>query len=161
MGVTQGRTSAASIVMFGAKIQGSKVPAHGMLLVTAVGRARYQASFYEQVSARAAHTESSFNVQLCRVTEGSNTVGIVHMNRSEMKFFRNRKPDDPAVIADEKIRKYAEAKGGLTLAVWKLTMGRLWGEPLMMTKDEVGVRLNRTESDIQAIYDTTYDECGF
>lgn len=88
-------------------------------------------------------------------------MGIVHMNQSEMDFFRNRRPNDPAVLADKKIRNYAEAKGGLTLAVWRLTMGRLWGEPLMMTKDEVSVRLNRTESDVQAIYDETYDECGF
>lgn len=88
-------------------------------------------------------------------------MGIVHMDQSEMDLFRNRRPDDPTLIADEKIKNYAEARGGFTLAVWKLAMGRLWGEPFMMTKDEVSIRLNRAESDVQAIYDETYVECGF
>lgn len=88
-------------------------------------------------------------------------MGIVHMDESEMDLFRNRRPDDPTLITDEKIRAYAEASGGLTLAVWKLAMGRLWGEPFMVTADQVSIRLDLAESDVIAIYDETYVACGF
>ncbi len=67
---------------------------------------------------------------------------VVHMNEAELAALGGRLSEDPAVDKLYRlIKERAEREGGTTLAVWRLHMARLWGEPLMMTSDEVASRL--------------------
>lgn len=88
-------------------------------------------------------------------------MGVVHLGEDEMAMFRHRRADDPAVIADHMIKSYAEKHGGLTLAYWKLAMGRDWGDPIMMTDDEAAARLDVPLGDVDAIFDETMTACGY
>jgi len=78
-----------------------------------------------------------------------------------MAFFASRRSDEPAVIADNKIRAYAEERGGATLEYWRLSLGRIWGIPIMMTADEVAQRLGRSVDEAEEIDDRTMRACGF
>lgn len=88
-------------------------------------------------------------------------MGVIHLDDAAMEFFRRRSPHDPAVIADERLRAYAERTGGVTLEYWRLAMGRIWGEPFMMTDDEVAKRLKRPISELKAIVAETNAACGW
>lgn len=88
-------------------------------------------------------------------------MGVVHLGEDEMAMFRDRRADDPAVIADSRIKTYAEEQGGLALAYWKLAMGRVWGDPIMMTDDEAAARLDVPLGDVDAIFDETMNACGY
>lgn len=88
-------------------------------------------------------------------------MGVAHLDQEAMDFFKNRSPEDPAVIADARIKEYAEQAGGLTLQYWKLKLGRIWGDPIMMTDDEVAKRLNLPIADLRKVSDETMESCGF
>ncbi len=88
-------------------------------------------------------------------------MGIVNLSAEEMESFRNRSPDEPSVLADQKIRAYAERTGGLTFEYWRLAMGRIWGDPYMMTVEEVAKRLNRPVADLKAVIEETNVACGW
>lgn len=89
------------------------------------------------------------------------TMGVAHLDQDTMKFFRDRNPEDPSVIADSRIQEYAERTGGVTLKYWQLALGRIWGEPFMMSNDEVARRLELPESDIDEIFAETMTACGY
>ena len=88
-------------------------------------------------------------------------MSVVHLDVDEMAFFASRPSDDPAVIADAKIREYAEQQGGRTLAYWRLSLGRIWGDPIMMTSDEVAKRLGWSVAEAEEIDDRTMRACGW
>jgi hypothetical protein len=88
-------------------------------------------------------------------------VSVVHLSQADMERFRNRNPRDPSVRHDEILRAYAEETGGLTLEFWKLSMGRIWDEPYMMTAEDVAERLNRPVAELQNIVDETNIACGW
>ena len=79
-----------------------------------------------------------------------------------MSYFLDRSRRDPrALAADDDVRAYAEKQGGLTLAYWRLALGRIWGEPYMMTMDEVAKRLGRPVSELQGLVDETHAALGW
>jgi hypothetical protein len=83
-------------------------------------------------------------------------MAIAHLSPEEMRQFADADKRYPrAVKLDELVRAYAEQQGGLTLSYWKLALGRLWGEPIMMSTDEVAKRLHRPVSELQAIVEET------
>lgn len=86
---------------------------------------------------------------------------VAHLSSGTMVFFASRPSDDPAVIADTKIRTYAERQGGRTLAFWKLSLSRIWGDPIMMTNDEAAKRLGWSEDEADEIFDQTMKACGY
>lgn len=88
-------------------------------------------------------------------------MSVAHLDAEAMAFFASRPSDDPAVIADAKIREYAEQQGGHTLAYWRLCLGRIWGDPIMMTSDEVAKRLGWSLTEAEAINAETMRACGW
>lgn len=88
-------------------------------------------------------------------------MSVAHLDDEAMAFFASRPSDDPAVIADTKIRRCAEEQGGRTLEYWRLSLGRIWGDPIMMTADEVALRLGWTVEEAEEIDDRTMRACGF
>jgi hypothetical protein len=77
---------------------------------------------------------------------------VVHIDPAELAALGGKLSDDPAVAKlYELLKGEAEGRGGATLAVWKLHMARLWGEPLIMTSDEVAKRLRLPVSDVAAM----------
>lgn len=89
-------------------------------------------------------------------------MGVAHLGPDEMAYFADPSQRYPqAVRADEQIRDYAERTGGLTLEYWQLALGRIWGQPYMMTTDEVAKRLRRPISELQRIEDETSRALGW
>src|SRR5262249_30952061 len=89
-------------------------------------------------------------------------MGVAHLSPDEMAYFSDsarRYP--PAVLADQRLREYAERVGGLTLRYWQLALGRVWGQPYMMTVDEAASRLGLPISQLQAIDDETNRALGW
>jgi hypothetical protein len=77
---------------------------------------------------------------------------VVRMDADELAALGGRLSSDPAVDQlYELLKAEAERRGGATLAVWKLHMARLWGEPLVMSADEVAKRLSLPVSEVAAI----------
>lgn len=56
--------------------------------------------------------------------------------------------------------QYAEEQGGRTLEYWRLSLGRIWGEPIMMTGDAVALRLRWTVDEVDEIEGRTMIACG-
>lgn len=52
---------------------------------------------------------------------------------------------------------YARAQGGLTLEYWRLSSGPDFGEPQMMSSDEIASRLDVPVSDLHLIYRATME----
>lgn len=88
-------------------------------------------------------------------------MAVAHLSADEMTWFAARPADDPAHVADTRIRDYAEREGGRTLAYWKLELGRIWDEPVMMTPDEAAARLGWTEAEAEEIRQATFRACGY
>lgn len=87
---------------------------------------------------------------------------IAHLDEDDMAYFLDDARRDPrALAADRQVRAYAEERGGLTLAYWRLALGRIWGEPYMMTIDEVAKRLKRPVSELQVVVDETHAALGW
>lgn len=77
---------------------------------------------------------------------------VVHHTPQDMAAWRASWDRDPAIAKlYEFIVDYATQRGGLVLAVWKLHMGQIFGEPVMMTPDEVAKRLKLPLSDVTKI----------
>jgi len=76
-------------------------------------------------------------------------MAVVKLDPEEMKALDGRLSADPAVAKLYALLKAeAERRGGKTLAVWKLHMGKLWGVPVVMTSDEVAKRLRMPVSTV-------------
>lgn len=88
-------------------------------------------------------------------------MAVAHLSAEEMAAFASTPADDPARVADTRIRKYAEREGGRTLTYWKLELGRIWGDPVMMTPDEAAARLGWTEAEAEEIRQATFRACGY
>lgn len=89
-------------------------------------------------------------------------MGVAHLSPDEMAYFSDptrRYP--PALEADQRLREYAEHVGGLTLRYWQLALGRVWGQPYMMTTDEAASRLGLPISELQLIEDETNRALGW
>jgi hypothetical protein len=83
-------------------------------------------------------------------------VTIVHHTPEDMKAWRDSWAEDPGIAKlYELTRRHAIEQGGLTLAVWKLHMGQIFGEPIMMTADDVAGRLELPVSAVVKIIDDT------
>lgn len=80
-------------------------------------------------------------------------MGVANLDEETMGFFRNRSPEDPAVIKDAWLKDYAERVGGNTLRYYQLALGRIWDVPIMMTDDEAAKRLNLSAAEVQQIED--------
>ena len=85
----------------------------------------------------------------------------IELTDSDMEFFRGRPNDDPAVIADAKIKAYAESRGGEVLAYWRLALARIWGDSFMMADAAVSEKLGLPMERLDAIYDETMRACGY
>jgi hypothetical protein len=73
-----------------------------------------------------------------------------------MEGFAQAEAADPAIAKlYELIVAHATAKGGRTLEVWRLSMGRLFGDPVMMTTDEVAARLDLPVSEVTRVIEET------
>jgi hypothetical protein len=81
---------------------------------------------------------------------------IAHLTPEDMRQFAEADRRNPRVTKlNQLLRAYAEQQGGLTLSYWKLAMGRIWGDPVMMTTDEVAKRLQLPVSQLQGIVEET------
>lgn len=89
-------------------------------------------------------------------------MGVAHLSTEEMAYFSDPSQRDPrAVRAEEQLKDYADRTGGLTLQMWQLMAGHVWGEPRMMTMDEAAKRLNRPLSDLQRVHEQTNEALGW
>jgi len=81
---------------------------------------------------------------------------IVHHTPEDMKAWRKSWAQDPAIakLYELTVRRATE-QGGLTLKVWKLHMGQIFGEPVMMSSDEVARRLKLPLSDVMRVIEDT------
>jgi len=77
-----------------------------------------------------------------------------------MEFFRNRSPEDPGAVKDARLKEYAERTGGDTLRFWKLALGRIWGDPIMMSGYEAASRLGLSRSEVERIESESAVACG-
>jgi len=81
---------------------------------------------------------------------------VVHHTPQDMAAWRASWEKNSAIAKlYELIVDYATQRGGLVLGVWKLHMGQIFGEPIMMTADEVAERLKLPLSDVTKIIDDT------
>lgn len=78
-------------------------------------------------------------------------MGVVHLTPAKMQHWASLPEDPPVAVNDRQVRVYAEQQGGVTLRYWKLALARVWGDPFMMTNDEVAKRLGVAESDLEQI----------
>jgi hypothetical protein len=79
-------------------------------------------------------------------------VPVVRITPAEIEELAGRLSTDPAVAKlYELTKEHVEREGGLTLAVYKLHLARLWGEPFVMTSDEVARRLQLPVSRVTEI----------
>jgi hypothetical protein len=78
---------------------------------------------------------------------------IIRFDPDELAAFGPaRLSQDPAVHELYRlIKAEAEARGGVTLSVWKLHMGRLWGDATVRSSDEVARELGLPLSQVQSI----------
>ena len=88
-------------------------------------------------------------------------MAVVHLTPAEMKRWESLPDDHPVAVNDRRLRSYAEQQGGLTLQYWKLALARVWGDPSMMTNDEVAKQLDASESDIEQIVTETNAALGW
>lgn len=78
-------------------------------------------------------------------------VGYVSLSEEELRGFAESEAKDPAIAKLYSLeREFAETRGGRILDVWKLSHGRIFGLPWMMTLDEVARRLGITEEEANA-----------
>lgn len=89
------------------------------------------------------------------------SVGVVHLTPAEMQHWASLPEDHPVAVNDRQVRAYAETQGGLTLQYWKLALGRVWGDPFMMTNDEVARRPGVAEADLEQIVTETNAALGW
>jgi hypothetical protein len=68
---------------------------------------------------------------------------VVRLSSQDLNEFAKAREADPAIakLQDLKVAR-AKELGGLTLQIYRLHQGLLFGEPIMMTLDEVASRLN-------------------
>ncbi|MEV1294454.1 hypothetical protein [Pseudonocardia sp. NPDC049635] len=86
----------------------------------------------------------------------------INFTKAEMDYFATMAgTDHPGAVADRRIRAYAEEKGGTVLAFWKLTQGRIWGDPVTMTTDEAASILKLPLEEAQKIEHATLVACGY
>ncbi len=85
-------------------------------------------------------------------------MAIVRITPDEMQDLGGRLSADPAVAKlYELIKEQAEEKGGNTLAVWQLHLGKVWGRPYVMSLDEVARRLDLPVSAVSQLVQEVRD----
>jgi hypothetical protein len=79
-------------------------------------------------------------------------VTIVRLSGEQLREFEELRGQVPAVDKLHEL-EVAEvtARGGLALEVWRLNVGQLFGEPVMMTLDEVAKQLEMPEEEVHKI----------
>jgi hypothetical protein len=79
-------------------------------------------------------------------------VTIVRFSGTQLREFEELRGQEPAVDKLHEL-EVAEvtARGGLALDIWRLHMGQLFGEPVMMTLDEVAKHLDMPEEEVRRI----------
>jgi hypothetical protein len=79
-------------------------------------------------------------------------VTIVRLSGEQLREFQESRGQNPAI---EKLYELevaeVTARGGLALEIWRLHMGQLFGEPVMMTLDEVAKQLDMSEEEVREI----------
>jgi hypothetical protein len=84
--------------------------------------------------------------------ERSENVPVVRITAEEIEERRGNLSTDPAVAKLYDLTKeHVEREGGVALAVFKLYLAKVWGEPFIMTPDEVARRLGLPVSQVTAI----------
>ncbi|SRR6266702_5190494 len=85
-------------------------------------------------------------------------MGVIQLSPEDLKSLRDVMDADPV---STKLRvlivDYATKEGGQTLAFWRLFQGFLFGEPHMMSADEVAKRMGLPVSKMHAIYAETME----
>jgi NADH:ubiquinone oxidoreductase subunit E len=73
-----------------------------------------------------------------------------------MKAFQEADAKDPAIAKLKEITvRHATEAGGLTLAIWRLAQGQFFGEPMLMSLDEVAKQLEMPLSEVRRIVTET------
>jgi hypothetical protein len=81
---------------------------------------------------------------------------VVTLSKSDLQAFEESLKQNPELAELQRLTvQYAEERGGLTLAFWRLHQGQMFGEPVMMTTDECAKRLRVPVSALSAIYEET------
>lgn len=76
---------------------------------------------------------------------------VVRLSPPEMVAFASE-GRDPAIRKLEEITaRYVTQQGGLLERIWRLHQGYIFGEPIMMTTDEIAKQLKLPLSEITAI----------
>jgi hypothetical protein len=79
-------------------------------------------------------------------------VVIVRFSGKQLREFEELRGQEPAVdkLYELEVAEVT-ARGGLALEIWRLHMGQLFGEPVMMTLDEVAKQLAMPEEEVKEI----------
>jgi hypothetical protein len=79
-------------------------------------------------------------------------VTIVRLSGEQLRGFDESRKQNPAIDKLHEL-EVAEvtARGGLALEIWRLNLGQLFDEPVMMTLDEVAKQLEMSEEEVQKI----------
>ena len=78
---------------------------------------------------------------------------VVRLTDHEMAAFQAADHRNPGVSKlYELIVDYAKDQGGIVEQFWRLHMGRLFGEPMMMTFDECAQQLDLPLSEVEQIF---------
>jgi hypothetical protein len=79
-------------------------------------------------------------------------VTIVRLSGEQLRGFEESRKQNPAIdkLYELEVAEVT-ARGGLALEIWRLHMGQLFGEPVMMTSDQVANKLDMPEEEVQTI----------
>jgi hypothetical protein len=81
---------------------------------------------------------------------------VVKLSPDEMRGFAASEARNPGIARlNALIREHVLAQGGVALEVWRLHLGQIFGEPVMMTPDEVAKQLGFSVSEVTSIIEET------
>ena len=77
---------------------------------------------------------------------------IVRLSGEQLREFEELRGQNPAIdkLYELEVAEVT-ARGGLALEIWRLHLGQLFGEPVMMTLDEVAKQLDMPEEEVRRI----------
>lgn len=77
---------------------------------------------------------------------------IVRLSGEQVRGFEESRKQNPAIDRLYELEAAeVTARGGLALDIWRLHIGHMFGEPVMMTLDEVAKQLDMPEEEVREI----------
>lgn len=77
---------------------------------------------------------------------------VTHLSDEELDAFKASARDNPAVAKLNELEiAHVTEVGGIALDVWRLYQGVIFGDPIMMSADEVASRLELPVSEVEGI----------